>query len=128
MELHGVTGSPYKHPEVRRKMPAPFTRSRVDLDGGRRAKREWQDVNISDIKAGDTVAGFGTVDAVSEFVNVETEYYEEPGCGCCHGGEDIHLERERPVWRIRLFNVMGEYRDFPGEQRVFAFAREPKGE
>lgn len=103
MELQGVTGAPYKTPSVRRKLPAPFTRSRIDLDGGRRIKRSWKDVSVLKIKRGDIVAEFGRVEAQSEFI---THIDDMPA----------------PIrWRVRLYNVMGEYRDFPGEQRVFAF-------
>lgn len=109
VELHGVTGSPYKTPQVRRKLPDPFTRQRIDLDGGRRVKRTWQEVSVTVLKQGDTVAGFGTVDAVSEFIRAP---------------QDGSLDDELVVWRVRLYNVMGDYQDFPGEQRVFAFAPE----
>ncbi len=107
MELHGVTGSTYKHPNVRKKLPPPFTRNRIDLDGGRQVKRSWQDLSVVKVKKDDIVADFGRVEAVSEFIRVHEGI----------GGDD--------VWRVRLFNVMGEYRDFRGEQRVFVFAPEP---
>lgn len=107
MELHGVTGKPYKHPQVRRKVPT-FSRPRIDLDGGagRRVKREWQDMAVNDLEPGDTVAEFGTIEARAVFL--------EPD--------------EQTPWRIRFYNVHGEWRDYPGEQRVFAFSTEkPRG-
>ena len=106
MELHGVTGKPYKHPEVRRKLPTPFTRGRIDLDGGTRAKRSWKDTPVAKVVAGDMVADFGLVEATSEFIRVP-EGHPEPA-----------------VWRVRLYNVAGDYKDFPGEQRVYAFSKD----
>lgn len=103
MELHGVTGKPYNTPQVRKKMPPPFSRNRIDLDGGRRVKRDWTDISVLKVKKGDTIAGFGTVEAVSEFIQIND------------------ASNVPSVWRVRLYNVMGDYQDFPGEQRVFAF-------
>jgi hypothetical protein len=116
MELHGVTGKPYSHPNVRRKMPAPFTRPLIDLDGGSRVKREWKDLSVTKIEKGDTVAGFGLVAGKAEFIDVNNMEWETDE----EDREDVLVDR--PVWRIRLFNIMGDYQDFPGEQRVFVFA------
>ncbi len=113
MELHGIAGAPYDTPNVRKKLPAPFSRDRIDLDGGRKVKRVWQDLSVAKLKKGDTVAGFGVVEAVSEFVRVPDNF-------------DPDLASD--VWKIRLFNVMGDYQDFPGEQRVFVFAPERAGD
>jgi hypothetical protein len=116
MELHGITGKPYATPQVRRKLPAPFTRPLIDLTGGRAVKREWKDLSVVKIERGDVVAGFGTVAGKAEFINVDnTEWETDP-----EDREDVLVDR--PVWLVRLFNVMGDYKDFPGEQRVFVFA------
>lgn len=118
MELHGVTGAPYKHPEVRKRMPDPFTRPSIAVGGGaKQIKRSWQDVSVTALQPGDTVAGFGSVDHTVEFTNVEQVW--EAG-GWEQGGEDILVDRQ--VWTVRVFNVMGEHTDYPGEQRVYAFA------
>lgn len=103
MELHGVTGKPYSHPRVRRSVPT-FSRPRIDLDSGtgRRIKREWRETAVCDLEQGDTIAGFGTIEEVVEWLRATDE----------------------TPWRIRLYNVHGEFRDFPGEQRLFAFAAE----
>lgn len=106
-ELHGVTGAPYNTPQVRKKLPAPFMRDRIDLDGGRRVKRSWKDVNVQQIKRGDVVADIGRIDAVNEFLQTPEL--------------DNITEQSEVVWRIRLINVMGEYFDFPGHQRLYAF-------
>jgi hypothetical protein len=112
MELHGVTGKPYATPQIRRKLPAPFSRSRIDLDGGRRAKRDWKDVSVLHVKEGDTIANFGTVAHRVEFVNIpDRESFSSPA-------------PEHPVWRVRFYNVVGDWKDYPGEQRVFAFVKE----
>jgi hypothetical protein len=108
-EIHGIAGAPYQTPGVRKKLPAPFERSRVDLDGGRRVKRSWKDISVLEVKRGDTVSGFGVVSETVEFVNIPTvaaDSEEVPG---------------RPYWRFRLHNVLGDYQDYPGEQRVYAF-------
>lgn len=118
MELEGVLTRAHDVPQVRRKLPSPFSRPRVDLDGGRRVKRTWADVSVLDVRAGDTVANFGKVSERAEFINVT------------HG--DLSLrdvvtsidDKTIPIWRVRLYNVMGDYQDFPGEQRVFAFTAE----
>ena len=109
MHYEGIQTKAHNVPGVRKKLPAPFNGERIDLDGGIHLKRDWRDVKITDVKKGDTVAGFGTVAEVVEFVNVP----------------DIEeLAKASSIWRIRLHNVMGDYQDFPGEQRVFAFCPE----
>lgn len=110
MDITGVAvNNPRNVPGVRKKIPTPFTRPRIDLDGGRHVKRGWRDVAVHELAKGDTVAGFGTVAGVSEFIST-------PEFGQVNG--DV-------VWRIRLFNIMGDFQDFSGEHRVFAFAKEP---
>ncbi len=98
-----IGGAPYRTPNVRRKLPAPFMRARIDLDGGRRVRRVWKDINVTEVKAGDTIANFGLVSEVVEFIEIENSDGLYP-------------------WRIRLHNVAGDYEDFPGEHQVFAFA------
>lgn len=111
MELTGVVGAPPSHPRVQRKLPSPFTRHRIDLDGGRQVKRAWQHISVLEVKKGDTVAGFGTVEVVAEFVR--------------NTDENGKADQSGPVnWRIRLYNVMGDYRDYPGHERVFAFTKD----
>lgn len=106
MELHGVTGKPYSHPQVRKKLPAPFSRQRIDLDGGRHVKRTWQDLAVTKVKKDDIVAGFGRVDSVHETIIA---------------GDGKHVLTR---WTVRLTNVLGDYQDYPGEQRVYVFAPE----
>lgn len=122
MELHGVTGPIYKHPNVRKLLPAPFTRSRIDLDGGQHVKRAWQEISVAKVKEGDTVAGFGRVAHVIEFTNIPAKF-----AIATSGGESEYVapDPDQPFWRIRLHNVMNDYQDFPGEQRVLVFAPEP---
>lgn len=108
--LSGVAvDNPRNVPGVRKKIPTPFSRPRIDLDGGRHVKRSWQDLGVHEVKKGDTVAQFGTVAGTSEFISA-------PKLGETSGDVD---------WRIRLFNVMGDYQDFPGGHRVYVFAPEP---
>lgn len=111
MEISGVAvNNPRNVPGVRKKIPVPHSRPRIDLDGGRHVKRDWRDVAVHELIKGDTVAGFGTVAGTKEFIKT-------PELG--QTGGDV-------TWRVRLFNVMGDYQDFPGEHRVFAFAKEPR--
>lgn len=107
MELTGVTGAPYKHPEVRKKMPAPHSRDRIDLDGGTRQKRSWKDTSVLKVVGGDVIAGFGRVESAVEFMPT---FDQESG----------------PLfnWRVRIFNVEGAWKDFGGHERVFAFSKD----
>lgn len=106
LELTGVTGAPYKHPEVRKRMPAPHSRDRIDLDGASREKRSWKDTSVLKIIEGDTVAGFGRVVSAVEFI---------PRFA------DRDLESR---WQVRLTNVDGVWRDYGGHERLFAFSRD----
>lgn len=110
MNMQGVTGSPYSHPVTRRKLPAPFSRPSINA-GGAPVKRFWKEVSVLAVKKGDTVAGFGVVEDVVEFINMPMEETQDM--------------RE---WRIRVYNVVGEYRDFPGHERVHAFTAEDTNE
>lgn len=113
-ELHGVTGAPYNTPQIRRAMPAPFNRPRIDLDGGRRIKRSWKDTQVGKVKKGDTVADVGLIEAVIETI-------ELPGLGT-----------EEPLidmpWRVQLHNVQGDFWNFSGHQRVYAFTPDDETE
>lgn len=110
VDLQGVAvDNPRNVPGVRKKIPTPFSRPRIDLDGGRHVKRAWRDIAVHEVKKGDTVAGFGTVAWSSEFIKT-------PELGETEG---------EVTWRVRLYNVMDDYQDFPGGHRVFAFAPEP---
>ncbi len=100
MELEGVVGSPYKHPEVRKKLPAPFERARIDLDGGTHRKRSWKDTWVLDLKPGDMVPDVGQVAEVENIVTTD----------------DLS-----DVWRAKITNVLGRVIWYPGHQRVYAF-------
>lgn len=119
MELHGVTGKPYKHPEVRRTVPT-FTRASISIGDG--IKRAWRDVGVAAVREGDTVAGFGSVVEVGEFV-IQEQVWQDGDRE--NGNEDVLVER--PAWRVRLHNRAGESREYRGEQRVFAFVPDTRG-
>lgn len=109
--LEGITGSPYKTPSVRRKIPKNYARPSITVGGGSGpafVKRSWQDVAVTDVKEYDTVAEFGIVVEV-------TEYMRDSG----DTAEDYS-------WVVRLHNVLGETKDYPGHTRVFAFAAVPQ--
>lgn len=109
-EIHGVTGKPYAHPEVRRALPEPHQRQRIDLDGGRRVKRRWQDCNIFAVAKGDIVANFGLIaEKPEEIINI-------PGEG--------EIGAFHAQWSVKLTNVDGVEKIFPGHERVYAFAPE----
>lgn len=99
-----------KHPEVRTKIPSPFQRSRVDLDGTGRVKRDWQMRLVSRVAVGDTVAQFGTVAEVAETV---TDVIRREG---------LTVPRVVPTWTVVLTNVLGQQRSFPGNESVHVFA------
>ena len=104
-EIHGIAGAPYNTPQVRKKMPEPFARPVIDLDGGRRVKRRWADISVLRLQEGDTVAGFGVVDTIEESILVPKD------------GGTVR-------WVVALTNKLGERRDFPGHERVYAFVPE----
>lgn len=106
-ELHGVTGAPYKTPQVRKVMPAPHERKRIDMDGGSRVKRSWKDTPVTDIQAGDLVANVGLVTFVGEFLGD-------------HDDEALRL-----FWTFRLTNALDEHFRFPGHERLYAFTKDP---
>lgn len=116
-----MTGKPYQHPQVRKKLPNPFARPSITVGGetAKQVKRTWQDLSVTEIKKDDTVAGFGTVAAAVESIEID-QVYEDGGWD--EGGEDILVDR--PVWWVRLYNIMGEYQDYAGEARLFVFAPE----
>lgn len=109
-EIHGVTGKPYDTPGVRRKLPDPHQRPRIDLDGGRRVKRSWKDTSVLDVQAFDTVAGFGIVAEIDVKFRALVDDPEQES-----------------LWLARLTNVLGEIRDYGGEQRVYAFSKDADG-
>jgi hypothetical protein len=111
-ELHGVTGAPYATPSVRKKLPQPFQRPSIHASGPPE-KRSWKDTRVTEVQARDTVAEFGIVAAVQEFLDA-TQVDPESG------------EAQTGWWRVRMHNVMGEIRDYPGHDRVYAFTKDPQ--
>ncbi len=97
-----VPGTP-SHPQVRRKMPDPFQRPVIDLDGGRAVKRSWRTVLACDLKAGDTVPGIGLITSVVESVVKTGERYE---------------------WPVTVEGGVGIRRVFKGSDQVLAFVPE----
>lgn len=111
-EIHGVTGAPYKTPQVRKKLPSPHQRDRIDMDGGTRVKRSWQDISVLKIQKDDIVSGVGRIAAVSEYLAVPDQ-------------QALAREDYEVTWTITVSNVMGDMFTFHGGQRVYAFTREP---
>lgn len=102
MEMHGITGAPYKTPSVRKKLPAPYQRPVIDLDGGTHRKRSWKDTSVLALKPGDVVSGYGKVaDAFEEF--------------------SMSPSGDKALWRVTVTNVLGEKHLFGGHDRVYAF-------
>lgn len=116
MELEGVVGSPYKHPEVRKKLPAPFARPSINLDGGIHRKRSWKDTPVTDLKPGDVVANLGRIATVEEHVEI-------PEIGPVQHDESTM----DGFWIFRITNVLGKHFDLPGYQRYYAFTEDPNG-
>lgn len=114
--LEGITGSPYKTPNVRKTIPKAYSRPSVSVGGGtgpRFVKRSWRDVKVTEVKEYDTVAEFGIVAEVEEVINIPQTI-------------DLRDIPDRPFWTVRLHNVMGETKDYPGHDRVFAFTADPE--
>lgn len=110
MANEGITGTPYKTPQVRRKIPTAYARPSITLGGSSGpafVKRSWKDIPVTDVAEHDTVAEFGIVVAVLEVAHVVLD-----------GLSDY-------VWQVRLHNVMGDWKDYPGDTRVFAFTADP---
>lgn len=113
MAIEGIVGAPYKTPQVRRKVPV-FSRPSITVGGGAGAvKRTWRDIPVFEVKVGDNVAGFGIVAEKNENINVNPKQFLT-----------AFVESEEAlmkVWTVKLINVMGDSREYPGEDRVFAF-------
>lgn len=113
MAIEGIVGSPYKTPQVRRKVPV-FSRPSITVGGGAGAvKRVWKDVPVVEVNVGDNVAEFGIVAEKVETVNVNEKLFLRNFVD-----SDTSLAK---VWTVKLINVMGDSREYPGEDRVFAF-------
>lgn len=88
-------------PKVQKAAPAPFARPRIDLDGGRRIKREWRPVLACDIKEGDIIAELGQVTKVDQVV----------------AGNGGALS-----WTVTVHAGLDNVRVYNGETSVFAFS------
>ncbi len=74
MELHGVTGAPYKHPKVQKTLPAPYQRPSIDA-GGTPVKRSWKQTKVADLIEGDVVAEAGKIKLVELMVTHDPHEY-----------------------------------------------------
>lgn len=111
MSEASIGGSPYKVPAVRRSVPS-FNRDRIVIGGSGPApvKRVWKDTLVTKVDVGDTVAEFGIVAEIAEMLHIPDGFKIE------------HVEdRELVCWRVRLYNVVGDVKDYPGHTRVMAF-------
>lgn len=57
-----------------KKIPTPFSRPRIDLDGGSREKRDWQWVNAFDLQVDDIIAGEGIVLEIKTHMQLGAEW------------------------------------------------------
>lgn len=101
MSLEGVTGAPYKHPKIQKKIPAPYSRPSISVGEAKRAKRGWKQTPVTELVKDDIVADFGRVETVEEFV-----------------------VRDPYAWNVKLTNAFGATKTFPGHDTVLAFSRE----
>ena len=66
------TGEAYTPPKGKpsKKMPTPFSRPRIEIGGGTRAKKDWFWVSAFELKEGDIIANEGLV------LEVKTQFQE----------------------------------------------------
>lgn len=125
-ELHGIVGAPYETPQVRKKIPAPFSRERIDLDSSTRVKRNWaKDTSVMHLKVGDTVAGFGVLHEVKQRMC----YEDMDGNILVEKSEQLtalldECDTLRVRWDVTLTNAIGDRRVYSGHDRVYAFVPE----
>lgn len=105
--LHGISGAPYSHPNVRKKVPNPYQRPSISV-GGTQVKRQWAEVRVHDLAAGDVVPGVGLIADVREDITVPD-----------------HLDDKTPiVWKVTITNAFGKTFTYPGEHTVMAYTPE----
>lgn len=65
-------GKEYAPPKGRpsKKMPTPFSRPRIEIGGGSRAKKDWVWISAFELSEGDIIANHG------EVLEVRTQYQE----------------------------------------------------
>ena len=102
MNLEGITGSPYKHPNTRRTTPSAFQRPSISV-GNRGARRAWREIPARDVKIGDVLPDVGEIAAVHEELRVP---------------DDVSGSL---VWTVTVTNVLGATFTFPGEHSVKAY-------
>jgi len=100
-----------KAPQVRHKKPAPFSRPRIDLDGGKAAKREWRTIPACHLQVGDIVPGIGRIFSVDEAADIP--------------GLDEVLRGEFPIsqssWTVTVHGGDKNARVYNGSDLVWAF-------
>jgi hypothetical protein len=100
LSLEGVTGAPYRHPKIQKKMPAPYSRPSISI-GAAEVKRGWKQTHVTDLAEGDVVAAFGRIASVREWIN-----------------------RDPYEWNVVLTNVVGVTATYSGHDSVLAFSRD----
>jgi hypothetical protein len=83
-------------------MPRPFQRPSVHVAGAPAAslRREWREIPVTDVRAGDVVPGIGLVESVSE---------------------DVSENVSGRTWTVTLVGGDGNLMVLPGEHTVNAF-------
>src|ERR1051325_1652590 len=61
------------HPRIRSRMPTPYQRPSIDLDGARSVKREWKQIPVLHVLVGDNVPGIGVLTEIERFKGNEIE-------------------------------------------------------
>lgn len=100
------------HGKTQRKMPAPFSRTSINLGGDPQTKRSWGHVLAVKLKAGDVVPGVGVLtDVVEGDVTVISDH-----CSECHHEDDPTV-----IWTVTVTGGDGNTKTFKGEEQVWAF-------
>lgn len=91
-------------PRVQRRIPPPFARPSVNLGQEPGVRRDWRNVPVAAIRAGDLIPGIGLVTLVKTAFNVEAQM---PYTVTIEGGEDkVHTFAGNDM--VYAFTVISE--------------------
>jgi hypothetical protein len=70
----GVEHSPSRTGRPSKKIPAPYSRPRIEIGGKPEEKKDWHWISAFDLKEGDIIAGEGVVQEVRTHVQQGAEW------------------------------------------------------
>lgn len=107
--IERIPASPLTAPKVQRKIPDPYTRPALSIGGTSGARRQWRQIPVTAVRAGDTVAGVGLVTDTQEKLVTPNRVLADP---------DV-------TWTITLTNIEGVGRVYGGHETVLCFTQPP---